>query len=124
LLTERRRARWSWRHDWRPKAKEAEVRTGGVVRNPFRSRGAALKDGMVVRSTSDGYLIALDAETGKELWERLVANAEKYELMIMAPLIYDDLVIAGIGISEFGIKGWIGGFRLANGEPVWWRPVC
>jgi alcohol dehydrogenase (cytochrome c) len=108
-----------WRHDWRPKAKEAEVRFGGGVRNPFRSRGAALKDGMVVRSTSDGYLIALDAETGKELWERLVANAEKYELMIMAPLIYDDLVITGIGISEFGIKGWIGGFRLADGEPVW-----
>jgi len=108
-----------WRHDWRPKAKEAEVRIGGMVRNPFRSRGAALKDGMVVRSTSDGYLIALDAETGKELWERLVANAEKYELMIMAPLIYDDLVITGIGISEFGIKGWIGGFRLADGEPVW-----
>jgi alcohol dehydrogenase (cytochrome c) len=76
-----------WRHDWRPKAKEAEVRIGGGVRNPFRSRGAALKDGMVVRSTSDGYLIALDAETGKELWDRLVANAEKYELMIMAPLI-------------------------------------
>jgi len=108
-----------WRHDWRPKAKEAEVRIGGIVRNPFRSRGAALKDGMIVRSTSDGHLIALDAETGKELWERLVANAEKYELMIMAPLIYDDLVITGIGISEFGIKGWIGGFRLADGEPVW-----
>jgi alcohol dehydrogenase (cytochrome c) len=108
-----------WRHDWRPKAKEAEVRVGGIVRNPFRSRGAALKDGMVVRSTSDGYLIALDADTGKELWERLVAHAEKYELMIMAPLIYDDLVITGIGISEFGIKGWIGGFRLADGEPVW-----
>jgi len=64
-------------------------------------------------------LIASEAETGKEVWERLVANAEKYEMMIMAPLIYDDLVITGIGISEFGIKGWIGGFRLANGEPVW-----
>ena len=37
----------------------------------------------------------------------------------MAPLIYNDLVITGIGISEFGIKGWIGGFRLSDGEPVW-----
>jgi alcohol dehydrogenase (cytochrome c) len=78
-----------------------------------------LKEGTVVRSTSDGYLIALDAESGKERWERLVANAEKYELMTMAPLIYNDLVIIGIGGSEFGIKGWIGGFRLSNGEPVW-----
>ena len=79
-------------------------------------RGAALKDGTVVRSTSDGHLIAWDAETGKELWERLVANAEKYELIIMAPLIYNDLVITGVGISEFGIKGWIGGFRRCAGS--------
>jgi alcohol dehydrogenase (cytochrome c) len=108
-----------WRHDWRPKAKESQVSIGPVVINPFRSRGAALKDGTIVRSTSDGYLLALNAETGKEVWEKSVANAEKNELMIMAPLIYDDLIITGIGISEFGIKGWIGGFRLADGEPVW-----
>jgi len=79
-----------WRYDWQPKAKEVELKIGNVVRNPYRSRGAALKDGMLVRSTSDGYLIALDAETGKVVWERAVANAEKYELMIMAPLVYDN----------------------------------
>jgi alcohol dehydrogenase (cytochrome c) len=109
-----------WRHDWRPKAKESAVTTPtGVVGNPYKSRGAALKDGTVIRSTSDGHLIALEAETGKELWQRLVTNAAKNELMTMAPLVYDDLVIAGIGISELGVKGWIGGFRLADGEPVW-----
>ena len=109
-----------WRHDWRPRAKESSVTTpSGVVGNPYKSRGAALKDGTVIRSTSDGHLIALEAETGKELWQRLVTNAAKNELMTMAPLVYDDLVIAGIGISELGVKGWIGGFRLADGEPVW-----
>ena len=109
-----------WRHDWRPRAKESSVKTPtGVVGNPYKSRGAALNDGMVIRSTSDGHLIALEAETGKELWQRLVTNAAKNELMTMAPLIYDDLVIAGIGISELGVKGWIGGFRRADGEPVW-----
>ena len=53
-----------WRYDWQPKAKEAELKAGNVVVNPYRARGAALKDGMLIRSTSDGYLIALDAETG------------------------------------------------------------
>lgn len=109
-----------WRHNWRPRAKESSVTTPtGVVGNPYKSRGAALNDGMVIRSTSDGHLIALEAETGKELWQRLVSSAAKNELMTMAPLIYDDLVIAGIGISELGVKGWIGGFRRADGEPVW-----
>jgi alcohol dehydrogenase (cytochrome c) len=39
--------------------------------------------------------------------------------MIMAPFVYEDLVISGIGISEYGVKGWIGAFRLSDGEPAW-----
>jgi alcohol dehydrogenase (cytochrome c) len=108
-----------WRHDWQAKAKNAEVKVGETVVNPYRSRGAALKDGKLIRSTSDGYLIALDIDTGKLVWEKHVAEADKYELMIMAPLVYEDLVISGIGISEYGVKGWIGAFRLSDGEPVW-----
>jgi alcohol dehydrogenase (cytochrome c) len=108
-----------WRHDWQSKARNAEVKVGESVVNPYRSRGAVLKDGKLMRSTSDGYLIALDLDTGKLIWEKHVAEAEKYELMIMAPLVYEDLVISGIGISEYGVKGWIGAFRLSDGEPVW-----
>jgi alcohol dehydrogenase (cytochrome c) len=108
-----------WRHDWQPKARNAEVKVGEIVVNPYRSRGATLKDGKLIRSTSDGYLIALEIDTGKLVWEKHVAEAEKYELMIMAPLVYEDLVISGIGISEYGVKGWIGAFRLSDGEPVW-----
>src|SRR5262252_2605181 len=108
-----------WRHDWKPKAKEVQRTVGGVIVNPYTSRGAALKAGALVRSTSDGHLIALDAATGTLAWEKLVSNTEKYELLVMAPLIYEDLVIIGIGISEYGVKGWIGAFRLADGEPVW-----
>ena len=108
-----------WRHDWQSKAKNAEVKVGDIVANPYRSRGAALKDGKLIRSTSDGYLIALDIDSGKRVWEKHVAEAEKYELMIMAPLVYEDLIISGIGISEYGVRGWIGAFRLSDGEPVW-----
>jgi alcohol dehydrogenase (cytochrome c) len=107
-----------WRHDWKPKAKEAHVTVRGVIVNPYKSRGAGLKSGKLIRSTSDGHLIALDATTGTLAWEKLVSNAEQYELLSMAPLIYEDLAIIGVGISEFGIKGWIGAFRLADGERV------
>jgi alcohol dehydrogenase (cytochrome c) len=93
-----------WRHDWQSKARNAEVKVGEIVVNPYRSRGAALKDGKLIRSTSDGYLIALEINTGKLVWEKHVAEAEKYELMIMAPLVYEDLVISGIGISEYASK--------------------
>lgn len=106
-----------WRHDWKPKAKEAPLTD--TIFNPYTSRGTALKAGKLVRSTPDGHLIALDAATGKLAWAKLVSNAEKYELLVMAPLIYEDLVITGIGMSEYGVKGWIGAFRLTDGERVW-----
>src|SRR6184192_110180 len=47
-----------WRHDWRPKARE----------NWAQNRGVAVTAGKVIRGTSDGYLLALDAETGRLLW--------------------------------------------------------
>ena len=106
-----------WRHDWQVKARNAEVKFGERLANPYRSRGVALSNGKLIRSTSDGYLIALEIDTGKLVWEKHVAEAEKYELMIMAPLVYEDLIISGIGISEYGVKGWIGAFRLSDGEP-------
>jgi alcohol dehydrogenase (cytochrome c) len=65
-----------WRHDWQSKAKNAEVKLGEIVANPYRSRGVALKDGKLIRSTSDGYLIALEIDTGKLVWEKRVAEAE------------------------------------------------
>jgi alcohol dehydrogenase (cytochrome c) len=107
-----------WRHDWQVKGGPTQVGSHNVT-NAFKSGGGSLHDGKFVRATSDSYLIALDTQTGQLVWERLVAAAGKYEFVTMAPLIYEDLVIAGIGISEFAVKGWIGAFRLADGEPVW-----
>jgi alcohol dehydrogenase (cytochrome c) len=107
-----------WRHDWRVKGWPAQAGSRNVT-NAFKSGGGSLQDGKLVRATSDSHLIALDAQTGQLMWERLVAAAGKYEFVTMAPLIYEDVVIAGIGISEFAVKGWIGAFRLADGEPVW-----
>ena len=58
-----------WRHDWRRKSVE--------IHPP--NRGAAIKDGRVVRATTDGYLFALDIDTGKLLWERKSSQPKKNE---------------------------------------------
>ncbi|HSB08672.1 MAG TPA: PQQ-binding-like beta-propeller repeat protein [Blastocatellia bacterium] len=99
-----------WKYDRKPKGKE------GWPMN----RGVAIKDGMVVRGTHDGYLIALDAATGNVVWERALVDMTKNEGgFTMAPVIFEDLVILGPAGSELGVKGWVGAFRLSNGEPVW-----
>lgn len=99
-----------WRHDWKSPA--AAI---GYAAN----RGVAIKDGRVVRATADGFLIALDAATGTLLWSRRVSQAAKGELITMAPLIYDDLIFLGPAVSEYAIRGWVGAFKLSDGERVW-----
>ena len=98
-----------WRHTWRPRDRE-------VWNN---NRGVGIQDGYVVRGTSDGYLVALDAADGEQLWARQIADPWIGETFTMAPMIYDDLILIGPAGSENGISGWVGAFRLRDGEEVW-----
>ncbi len=99
-----------WRYDRKPKSLE--------IHPP--NRGAAIKEGRIVRGTTDGFLFALDMETGKLLWEKKLISTEKNEGSFNgAPVIYENLVILGVGISEQGVKGWVGAFKLEDGSPVW-----
>jgi alcohol dehydrogenase (cytochrome c) len=102
--------RVKWRHEWKRKSIE--------IYPP--NRGAAIKDGRVVRATTDGYVFALDMETGKLLWERKAISVDKNEGSFNgAPMIFENLAIVGVGISEQGVRGWVGAFNLETGEPVW-----
>jgi alcohol dehydrogenase (cytochrome c) len=99
-----------WRVDRKPRGPD-----GWLV-----NRGVGIKDGRVVRGTHDGYLLAYDASDGKLLWERAVLDRARREMgFSMAPLLYDDLIIIGPAGSEAGVKGWVGAFRLEDGQPVW-----
>ena len=98
-----------WRHVWQPLAPEIRA----------NNRGVAIKDGRVFRGTTDGYLLALDRETGALLWARRVGDAAKGETITMAPLVYDSLVFLGPAISEYAIRGWVAAFRTDNGERAW-----
>lgn len=103
-------AKQIWRFDRKPRADVGWPQT----------RGAAIKEGKIIRATTDGYLVALDAKTGKPLWERRVGDRRKNEGgFTMAPVIWEDLILIGPAGSELGVKGWFGAFRLDNGEPVW-----
>jgi len=98
-----------WEHFWKQQGEE-----------PFRTnRGAAIKDGILVRGTDDGYLLALNAETGELIWSKQIADPKQGYFFSMPPLLFEDLVVIGTAGSEWAAKGWVGAFRLKNGEPVW-----
>lgn len=101
------RPRWTYKWDAK-----------GRVLSPT-NRGVAIKDGVVIRGTADGYLIALDMDKGQLLWSRQIGSAESSQYLSMPPLLFEDLVIYGPAGADWGAKNWIGAFRLATGEPVW-----
>jgi len=83
------------------------------------NRGPSYADGKVVFGTLDGYVIALDAQTGKEVWVVKHAWPEKGETITSAPLIADGKVIIGFGGDEFAARGRVNAYDLKTGKQVW-----
>jgi alcohol dehydrogenase (cytochrome c) len=82
------------------------------------SRGSGYWDGKVIFGTVDGQLIALDAVTGKPLWD--VQNAIGHgENFISAPITWGGKVFIGIGFSEGGIRGRFMAFDANTGKELW-----
>jgi alcohol dehydrogenase (cytochrome c) len=88
------------------------------------NRGAAYLDGSIFRGTPDGYVIALDANTGEPLptWPEngvLAANVGNHETFVSAPIAWQGKVFIGIGISDEGIAGRLMAFDAKTGNPLW-----
>jgi PQQ-dependent dehydrogenase (methanol/ethanol family) len=83
------------------------------------NRGAVYAEGKIVYNLLDGHTVAVDAETGEELWKVKVANLETGETITMAPLVIGDRVVVGPSGGEYGIHGWLKALDLATGKLVW-----
>jgi alcohol dehydrogenase (cytochrome c) len=82
-------------------------------------RGAALADGKIIRGTDDGFLLALDAEDGHSLWARRIADPKEGYFISMPPLVHGHLIYIGPAGAETAAHGWVGAFRISDGEQVW-----
>jgi alcohol dehydrogenase (cytochrome c) len=82
-------------------------------------RGAALADGKIIRGTDDGFLLALDAKDGHTIWSKQIADPKEGYFISMAPLVHDNLVYVGPAGAETAARGWVGAFRVSDGEQVW-----
>lgn len=83
------------------------------------NKGVAIAGGRVIRGTQDGFLYALDARTGAMLWMRQVADWRKGEGIGAAPLVWDDIVYVGKAGGDWGIRGRMMAFHVADGAPAW-----
>jgi alcohol dehydrogenase (cytochrome c) len=85
------------------------------------NRGVAVADGKVIYATPDAHVIALDASTGEMVWDKVFADIRAGESATMAPLVVRDLVLVGSSGGEYGVRGHIDAFRIADGTRAWRR---
>jgi len=105
-----------WTLDYRPE-QSARVCCGRV------SRGLAILGDTLYMGTIDAHLVAIDAKTGKILWDRTVEkvgekNIEKYAIT-HAPVVIKDRIVVGIAGGDLGVRGFICAFDAKTGKDLW-----
>ena len=83
------------------------------------NRGVAILDDLVYTGTLDGYLLAIDAKTGRLVWEKKIIDNSKGYALAMAPLAVKDKIIIGPAGGEYGIRGFLDAYDAKTGERVW-----
>jgi quinohemoprotein ethanol dehydrogenase len=104
-----------WR--WDPEVNQATVRSKiccGIV-----NRGIALYNNMIIAPAVDGRLFALDAFTGKPIWETRVAYPQDNFTITMAPRIAGGKVIVGLAGGDKPTRGRFDAFDAMTGKHSW-----
>jgi PQQ-dependent dehydrogenase (methanol/ethanol family) len=104
-----------WR--WDPEVNQTTVRPKiccGIV-----NRGLALYNGLIIAAINDGRLQALDALTGKPVWESRMAYPQDLYTLTMAPRIAGGKVIVGASGGDKPTRGFFAAFDAMTGHQAW-----
>lgn len=83
------------------------------------NRGVALWGDNVYFAAGEAVLVALDARTGRVVWETSVADNNAAYYTTLAPLVADGKVMVGASGGEFGVRGFVAAFDARNGTELW-----
>lgn len=103
-----------WSYDPKVAKKKAKHTCCDVV-----NRGVAVWKGQVFLGALDGRLIALDAKSGKVNWEVATFDTTLPYTITGAPRIVKDKVLIGNGGAEFGVRGYLSAYNIADGSLNW-----
>ncbi len=105
--------RWRWDPEVNQTAVFPKICCGVV------NRGLAIYQNMIIAPIIDGRLEALDAATGKVVWESRVAYPQDNYTITMAPRIAKGKVIVGVAGGEYPVRGFFSAFDANTGHFEW-----
>ncbi|MDR5170980.1 methanol/ethanol family PQQ-dependent dehydrogenase [Methylobacillus flagellatus] len=83
------------------------------------NRGLGFGDGKIFLQQNDGILVALDAKTGKKLWDVKVVDTKEGASTTNAPHVIKDKVVTGCSGGEYGVRCYISAYNIKDGSLVW-----
>ncbi|MFZ0064618.1 MAG: lanthanide-dependent methanol dehydrogenase XoxF5 [Pseudolabrys sp.] len=83
------------------------------------NRGLSYADGKLFLNQADATLVALDAKTGKVVWQATNGDPKKGETGTSAPMVVKDKVLVGISGGEFGVPCHVTAYNLSDGKMAW-----
>ncbi len=102
-----------WHFVWRTENPSLPLCCGAV------NRGVGVGDGKVIMATLDAHLVALDARSGKLVWDTVLADPAQGYSETMAPQIIGEKVIVGISGGDFGVRGFVDAYDIRTGKRIW-----
>lgn len=83
------------------------------------NRGLAFGDGNIYLQQNNGILVALNAKTGKKVWDVQVTDPKTGATNTNAPMVVKDKVLTGCAGGEFGVRCFMAAYYLKDGALAW-----
>ena len=84
------------------------------------NRGVQVWRGQVFVATLDGYLVALDATTGREVWKvDTLEDRSRFYTITSPPHVAGDVIVVGNSGADFGVRGYVTAYDLDSGKQRW-----
>ncbi|OIQ28858.1 MAG: methanol dehydrogenase [Alphaproteobacteria bacterium MedPE-SWcel] len=83
------------------------------------NRGVAYAEGKIFLHQADTKVVALNAKTGAVEWEVVNGDPSVGETNTATVLPVNDKVIVGISGGEFGVRGSVTAYNIADGNLAW-----
>ena len=103
-----------WKYEPRQDREVAAIMCCDVV-----NRGLAYAQGLVFLHQADTTIVALDARTGAVRWSVANGDPRRGESNTATVMPVKDKLIVGIAGAEFGVRGHISAYDLADGRLAW-----
>jgi lanthanide-dependent methanol dehydrogenase len=104
--------KWQYSPNPSPSAK-------GVACCDWINRGGSYAFGNIYYNTLDGFTVAVNAQTGQQVYKTKIADITQGETITMAALVVKDKVLVGNSGGEFGVRGALTAVDAHTGKIAW-----